>query len=57
MDIAVVDGGKAIREHICGLVEERQAESRIEAYANGKELLASGKRFDIINWCAGRLCS
>ena len=24
MDIAVVDDEKAIREHICGLVEERQ---------------------------------
>ena len=48
MDIAVVDDEKAIREHICGLVEERQAENRIEAYATGKELLASGKRFDIV---------
>ena len=48
MDIAVVDDEKAIREHICGLVEERQPESRIEAYATGEELLASGKRFDIV---------
>ncbi len=48
MDIAVVDDEKAIREHICGLVEERQPESRIEAYATGGELLASGKRFDIV---------
>jgi DNA-binding LytR/AlgR family response regulator len=48
LDIAVVDDEKAIREHICGLVEERQPESRIEAYATGEELLASGKRFDIV---------
>ena len=48
MDIAVVDDEKAIREHICGLVEERQPESRIEAYATGEELLASEKRFDIV---------
>ena len=48
MDIAVVDDEKAIREHICGLVEEQQPESRIEAYATGEELLASGKRFDIV---------
>ncbi len=48
MDIAVVDDEKAIREHICGLVEERQPESRIEAYATGEELLTSGKRFDIV---------
>jgi DNA-binding LytR/AlgR family response regulator len=48
LDIAVVDDEKAIREHICGLVEEQQPESRIEAYATGEELLASGKRFDIV---------
>ena len=48
MDIAVVDDERAIREHICGLVEEQQPESRIEAYATGEELLASGKRFDIV---------
>ena len=48
MDIAVVDDEKAIREHICGLVEEQQPESRIESYATGEELLASGKRFDIV---------
>ncbi|RRK36975.1 DNA-binding response regulator [Schaedlerella arabinosiphila] len=48
MDIAVVDDEKAIREHIRGLVEERQPESRIEAYATGEELFASGKRFDIV---------
>ena len=43
-----MDDEKAIREHICGLVEEQQPESRIEAYATGEELLASGKRFDIV---------
>lgn len=48
MDIAVVDDEKAIREHICRLVEEQQPESRIEAYATGEELLTSEKRFDIV---------
>ena len=43
-----MDDEKAIREHICGLVEEQQPESHIEAYATGGELLASGKRVDIV---------
>ncbi len=43
-----MDDEKAIREHICGLVEEQLPESRIEAYAADAELLASGKRFDIV---------
>lgn len=48
MDIAVVDDEKAIREHICALIEEQKPESRIEAYSTGEELIASGKRFDIV---------
>lgn len=48
LDIAVVDDEKAIREHICALIEEQKPESSIEAYATGEELLASGKRFDIV---------
>ncbi len=48
MDIAVVDDEKTIREHICALIEEQQPENCIEAYATGEELLASGKRFDIV---------
>ena len=48
MDIAVVDDEKAIREHICALIEEQKPGSSIEAYATGEELLASGKRFDIV---------
>ena len=48
MDIAVVDDEKAIREHICVLIEEQKPGSSIEAYATGEELLASGKRFDIV---------
>ena len=48
MDIAVVDDEKAIREHICALIEEQQPGSRIEAYPTGEELLTSGKRFDIV---------
>lgn len=48
MEIAVVDDEKANREHICALIEERQPEGCIEAYSTGEELLASGKRFDIV---------
>ena len=48
MEIAVVDDEKTIREHICALIEEHQPENCIEAYATGEELLASGKRFDIV---------
>ena len=48
MDIAVVDDEKAIREHVFALIEEQQPGSVIEAYATGEELLASGKRFDIV---------
>lgn len=48
MEIAVVDDEKAIREHICALIEEQKPGSHIEAYATGGELLASGKRFDIV---------
>lgn len=48
MDIAVVDDKKAIREHIRALIEEQQPGSNIEAFAGGEELLASGKRFDIV---------
>uniref|UniRef100_N2A7X0 Stage 0 sporulation protein A homolog n=1 Tax=Eubacterium plexicaudatum ASF492 TaxID=1235802 RepID=N2A7X0_9FIRM len=48
MEIAVVDDEKTIKEHICALIEEQQPDSRIEAYATGVELLASGKRFDIV---------
>ncbi|WP_279053479.1 LytR/AlgR family response regulator transcription factor [Eisenbergiella tayi] len=48
MEIAVVDDERAIREHICALIEEQQPGNRIEAYATGEELLASGKRFDVV---------
>ncbi len=48
MEIAVVDDEKAVREHVCALIEEQKPGSRIEAYATGEGLLASGKRFDIV---------
>lgn len=48
MEIAVVDDEKAIKEHICALIEEQQPGSHIEGYATGEELLASGKRFDMV---------
>ena len=48
MDIAVVDDEKAIREHICALIEEQKPGCSIGAYAAGEELLTSGKRFNIV---------
>ncbi|NBH86357.1 DNA-binding response regulator [bacterium C-53] len=48
MEIAVVDDEKAVREHVCALIEEQKPGSRIEAYATGEGLLASRKRFDIV---------
>ena len=48
MDIAVVDDEKAIREHICAMIEEQKPGNSIEACATGEELLASEKRFDIV---------
>lgn len=30
------------------LIEKQKKESRVETYATGEELLASGKRFDIV---------
>lgn len=48
MDIAVVDDEKVMREYLCELIKKQKPESRIESYARGEELLASGKRFDIV---------
>ena len=48
MDIAVVDDEKVIRGYICALIEEQKPRSNIETYATGEELLAAGKRFDIV---------
>lgn len=48
MDIAVVDDEKVIREYICELIEKLRPESRVEVYATGEELLASGGQFDIV---------
>ncbi len=48
MDIAVVDDEKAIREHICAMIEGQKPGNSIEACATGEELLASEKWFDIV---------
>lgn len=48
MNIAVVDDEKVVREHICSLIQAGRPKSRVESYATGEELLASGKRFDIV---------
>ena len=48
LDIAVVEDEKVIREYLCRLIQGQKPESRIEAYAAGADLLASGKRFDLV---------
>lgn len=48
LDIAVVDDEKAIRAHLCELIKKQMPESRIRAYATGRELLESGNQFDIV---------
>lgn len=48
MDIAVVDDEKVIREQICSLIKKHKPDCRLESYAAGRELLTSGRRFDII---------
>ena len=48
LDIAVVEDEKVIRKYLCRLIQGQKPESRIEAYAAGADLLASGKRFDLV---------
>ncbi len=48
MNIAVVDDEKVIREQIGSLIEKQMPECYLESYATGEELLAAGKRFDIV---------
>lgn len=48
MNIAVVDDEKVIREHICSLIGKQMPDCRPDAYATGGELLAAGKRFDLV---------
>ncbi|MBP3477757.1 MAG: response regulator transcription factor [Lachnospiraceae bacterium] len=56
MNIAIVDDEKIIREQIKGLIQKRVTDNGMccpgicepDAYETGEELLAAGKRFDII---------
>ena len=48
LDIAVVDDEKGIRDHLCELIRKQKQPGRVESYATGEELLASGTRFDIV---------
>ena len=48
LDIAVVDDEKGIRDHLCELIRKQKQPGSVESYATGEELLASGKRFDIV---------
>jgi len=48
LNIAVVDDEKVIREQIGGLIDKQMPDCYLESYATGEELLAAGKRFDIV---------
>ncbi len=48
MNIAVVDDEKVIREQIGSLIKKQMPDCYLESYATGEELLAAGKRFDIV---------
>lgn len=46
--IAIVDDEKVIREQIKKLIEKKQAESIIDTYSSGEELLMNEKCYDIV---------
>ncbi|MCM1499401.1 MAG: LytTR family DNA-binding domain-containing protein [Clostridium sp.] len=48
MNIAVADDEKVIREQIGSLIKKQMPDCCLESYAAGEELLAAGKRFDIV---------
>lgn len=48
MNIAVCDDEKMIREQLRGMIEQQRAEVCVEDYGTGEELLAAGKRFDVV---------
>ncbi len=48
LEIAICDDEKLVIERIRNLIEGQRVGCRIEAFATGRELLASGKRFDLI---------
>lgn len=48
MNIAVADDEKVIREQIGDLLEKQMPDCCPDFYATGEELLASGKRFEIV---------
>lgn len=48
MNIAICDDERIIREQIQSLIEKQKADVHLDSYEKGEELLAAGKRFDII---------
>lgn len=46
--IAIVDDEKVIREQIKKLIEKKQTDCNVNAYETGEELLAEGKKFDVV---------
>lgn len=48
MHIAIVDDEKIIRDQIQNLIKKKPANCFVETFSTGEELLAEGKRFDIV---------
>ncbi len=48
IDIAICDDEKIIRERIINFINKQEADCRIESFGTGNELLAAGKKFDMI---------
>ena len=48
MEVAIVDDEKVIREQIKKLAVKYEPECNVKAYETGEELLAEGKKFDVV---------
>lgn len=48
MEVAIVDDEKVIREQIKKLAVKYESDCNVKAYETGEELLAEGKKFDVV---------
>ena len=48
MEVAIVDDEKVIREQIKKLTVKYEPDCNVIAYETGEELLAEGKKFDVL---------
>lgn len=48
MEVAIVDDEKVIREQIRELAEKYDPDSNVKTYETGEELLAEGKKYDVV---------